>query len=576
MRQSKLFLWLFSILMAALAGYVWAAPTPQISNLEVFVTNLRSDIELLANAVFDGPTRPEGWIAFINTSSPTYVSDLWFNNEQLATTIFGVDERPPDWIGVSAPNAGILLRNVRHDLELAADAQFGRNSRPEAWLGADAIFRCDRALQNVVVLLERAYEVEFQTLPSAVDYCRAISLEAEENVITQLLDTPEYQAELPNQILSVRGDLERLADDQFGLDQRPAGYYRNVDTNSPSFVSDLYLDLESVANEVIGINQRPDGWIGTVTQTLAVSSRNLRHDLELLADEVLGVGVRSRGWQGVDKLPSCDPAVQDLVLLAEIEYQFTVQADPAAVDYCQQVGNAVSLVAETPPEDIVSPLAGAESRLLAESNYAFSYLDVAATQYMGIMPGGTRFRAWYRQFGESNMMFVSGDDFALFIDQRFTTLPLEVFDTLPTLEGVRPLTFCDATWCNGPGPTPTSTGSALALLLTTPFPTQPAGPEEITDKTQVSWNNIRVTYLSDNAEARTAQVTLEICQDSAQTVCEPVLRVFDNGTGAAKPVLSQNNGLNVFEFKYGYTSNLLVEGSTLFSPDVWISDPTIR
>ncbi|MEP6985089.1 MAG: hypothetical protein ABI970_05810, partial [Chloroflexota bacterium] len=95
-------------------------------------------------------------------------------------------------------------------------------------------------------------------------------------------------------------------------------------------------------------------------------------------------------------------------------------------------------------------------------------------------------------------------------------------------------------------------------------------------KTQVSWNNIRVTYLLDNAAARTAQVTLEICADTSQTDCEPVTRVYDNTTGTAKAVLSQQNNLNVYEFAYGYTSNLLIEGPTRFSPDVWISDPTIR
>jgi hypothetical protein len=34
--------------------------------------------------------------------------------------------------------------------------------------------------------------------------------------------------------------------------------------------------------------------------------------------------------------------------------------------------------------------------------------------------------------------------------------------------------------------------------------------------------------------------------------------------------------LNVYEFPYGYTPNLIVEGATLTSPDIWISDPSIR
>ncbi len=176
------------------------------------------------------------------------------------------------------------------------------------------------------------------------------------------------------------------------------------------------------------------------------------------------------------------------------------------------------------------------------------------------------------------MMFVSGDDFAVFIDRRWTTLTQDVYIRLPTTQGVKPLTFCDATWCNGPGPTPTPTGfGAIQALLNAGTPPAPPDVGQVSaNKTQVSWNNIRVTYLQDNTTARTAQVALEICTDTSQTNCEPVTSIFDNATGANKPVLSQYNGLNVYEFPYGYTSNLVIESATLFSPDVWISDPTIR
>jgi hypothetical protein len=176
------------------------------------------------------------------------------------------------------------------------------------------------------------------------------------------------------------------------------------------------------------------------------------------------------------------------------------------------------------------------------------------------------------------MMFISGQDFAVFVDRRWTDMPQDTFEKLPTLEGVKPLTFCDASWCNGPGPTPTPTGGgAIQQLLNEGTPPAPPDINQVQNqKTQVSWNNIRVTYLLDNAAARTAQVTLEICADTSQTDCEPVTRVYDNATGTAKPVLSTQNGLNVYEFAYGYTNNLLIEGDTRFSPDVWISDPTIR
>lgn len=176
------------------------------------------------------------------------------------------------------------------------------------------------------------------------------------------------------------------------------------------------------------------------------------------------------------------------------------------------------------------------------------------------------------------MMFVSGDDFAVFIDRRWTSLPQNVFDSLPTLEGVAPLTFCDANWCQGPAPTPTPTGSGpLALLLAeATIPAPPSLEGEGGTKLRVSWSNVRVSYVSDNADTGTALVALEICTEPQQINCEAVLSIFDSAVGASKPVLSQFNGLNVYELPYGYNANLVIEGETLTSPDVWVSDPSIR
>jgi hypothetical protein len=300
----------------------------------------------------------------------------------------------------------------------------------------------------------------------------------------------------------------------------------------------------------------------------------MRHDLELLADVTLGSNVRPRGWQGVNLIERCDPIVQDLVLLVQTNIGFTTDNVPPET-FCIQVEDAANLLAENPPiEDIAEEQ---DSRFVAEAQSASTYLDVGATQFMGVMPPGTRFRAWYRNFAASTMMFISGDDFAVYVDRRWTSLAQDLFDRLPTLEGVAPLTFCDAGWCNGPGPTPTPTGfGALALLLNEATAPAPPSQEEVGQKTQVSWSNIRVSYLSDNAQARTSQVTLEICAEPAQITCEPVIRVFDNNTGAPKNPVSQLNNLNVYEFPWGYTANLLIEGTTLTSPDVWVSDPTIR
>lgn len=577
MRRGHVFSVIVFLFTAALlaAGAALAAQTVPVNPLDTLIADARADLELLADAALAGEPRPVGWtFQFGEPVGP--VNDLWFDNEQLADRIFGAGERPNEWIVATSRSVAVILRSVRHDLELSADVQFGENTRPPEWRGGDPLQRCSRTLQNIVVMLGTFYAIETTTPASAFDYCSTVAAEAEDSLVARALGE-QINTTAPELILAVRGDLERLADERLGLNTRPPGWIGNRDINSPTLIGDNFLDLESLANVLLGNQERPESWIGVVTNSPAVSYRNLRHDLELMADISMGENNRPRGWQGLDPLTRCQPTVQNLVFLAQQNYGFTVTSDPTAASelFCADVESSANFAIENPPISEVTEEPSIDERLTAESQYAFSYLDVAATQYMGIMPAGTRFRAWYRNFGDSRMMFVSGEEFALYIDQRFTTLPEFTFDGLPSLEGVVPLTFCDAEWCNGPGPTPTPTGGGiLVLLLPTPIP--PPDIQETGNKTQVNWNSIRVTYLSDNTDARTAQVMLEICTDTTLSTCEPVVSIFDNAIGTAKPVISQFNGLNVFEFRYGYTANLLIEGSTLTSPDVWISDPTIR
>jgi hypothetical protein len=541
---------------------------------------MRVDLEILADDTLGEGNRPEGWTFNVDGESATFISDLWFDNELLANEIFGAG-RPPEWLGAPVPRQQIVARNVRHDLELAATTHFGGAERPQDWNGASPLFQCSRELQNFVSLLSDVYGVILQTPATALNYCQAVAVEAEGQLARVALSSEEMLQTVPELVLAVRGDLERLADEKLGLNNRPDDWVGNKDVDSPTLAGDTYLDIEVLADEVLGQNQRPADWIGVgrgLTNAPVLTYRNMRHDLEKLADQSLGLDQRPRGWQGQDFLTRCDPLIQDLVFVVQQGYALTIQVNASSIgEYCIAIANEANMLAEIPPvEDVVEAEPGEED-FLFRSEFAFTYLDPAAMQYMGIMPRSIEFRPWYRQFGDSTMMFVSGNDFAVWIDQRWTTMPLDEFDRLPTTEGVRPLTFCDAGWCNGPGPTPTPTGSgAIQALIDMATPPAPPSAEEISNKTQVSWNNIRVTYLSDNAQARTAQVALEICQDTAQTVCEPVISVFDNSINAPKQVLSQFNGLSVYEFPYGYTANLTIEGATLVSPDVWISDPTIR
>jgi hypothetical protein len=560
--------------IVGLTSIVLAQP---INNFGNFVLNTRADLETLADEKVGVGQRPDGWTFNINNlNSPTYIADLWYDQELLAEQIYSTD-RPANWIGASSTSdAQVVARNIRHDLEIAADTVYGKNNRPPAWRGGPALFRCDRTVMDTVFMLQTVYKVTFDLPESTVSYCQVIAGQAQDKVLEQALNTPDIEQTLPDLVLALRGDLERLADEQLGLNTRPQNWIGNKDKASPTLLSDTYLDLETLANDQLGSGSRPDGWQFNLPNAPVFAYRVLRYNLELLAN-ALGRTPRPRGWQGTNPVETCDPQVQNLVTLAQQQYSFSTDSVPAGDNFCQQLAVATNAIVENPPQSQETVTEG-NDQFVGESQIAFSYLDSAATQYMGMMPAGTKFKAWYRNFGNSTMMFVSGDNFAVFIDRRWTTLPQDVYSRLPTTEGVKPLTFCDASWCNGPGPTPTPTGfGAIQALLNANTP--PAAPDigQVQEnKTQVSWNNIRVTYLLDNEAARTAQVTLEICTDTTQTNCEPVIQIFDNATGANKPVLSQSNGLNVYEFPYGYSSNLVIQSATLFSPDVWISDPTIR
>jgi hypothetical protein len=567
-----------AVTLFALITIVQAAPSSQANLFQLFLLNLQSDIETLGDEVF-GADRPAAWTNNDDVESPLFVADLWFNTEQLADSVFGIGERPENWIGATASEPEFLSRNVRHDLELIADQIFGdARTRPETWVGARPVYRCSRTLQNLIRILDQVYNTRTTTPDSVLDYCAVVSNELRDTILPNILQNTEFAGQSEALLSGLRGDLERLADERLGLGTRPPGWAGNRDAASGGFNDELFRDMELLADNQLGTGNRPPGWLSVSPAAPTQTYLNLRLNLETLADQGLGISVRPTGWQGVNPVERCDVLAQSLVIF--VGEQIAPVPLPADVSdptvFCPLIERAANDTYENPPAPEVVEV---EEGLIWKSRLAFSYLDVAALQYMGVMPQDTEFRAWYRNFNESNMMFVSGENFALFIDRRFTTMPEERFRNLPTLEGRKPLTFCDASWCNGPGPTPTPTGDGpLVLLLSesTPEPTRDPGQLEQQGKRLVSWNNIRVNYLLDRPETGTVQVTLEICSDPTQVACEPVINVFDNTTGTSRPVISQFNGLNVYEFPYGYSTNFLIEGTTLYARDIWISDPAIR
>jgi hypothetical protein len=158
------------------AAPVEAAPAPaslgveQIEALPVLLS-ARGDLELLADQALGAGQRPVGWSGSIDPNDPQLPLLIRLDVELLATSIMQGDERPPGWFGVVASVPLAVARDVRHDLELLADRVVGASTlRPGGWVGDDPLFRCDRALQALVALLERSgftLEVDF-TQPT---YC---------------------------------------------------------------------------------------------------------------------------------------------------------------------------------------------------------------------------------------------------------------------------------------------------------------------------------------------------------------------------------------------------------------------
>ncbi|HEX2620048.1 MAG TPA: hypothetical protein VHL11_07870, partial [Phototrophicaceae bacterium] len=489
---SKFIALLVGLLILALVGVTWASPLPQANLFQLFLANTQADLNLLGDQVF-GQELPPEWTHNEDLASPTFPVDLWVNNELVANEVFGLGSRPEGWIGASSANPGILGRNVRHDLELTADQFFGdARTRPDGWTGDRPVYRCTRTLQNTLRILDVSFNSRPISPDSVLDYCAAVTDEIRDTLFPPVAQNTAVAAKAPELLSGVRGDLERLVDEKLGLNTRPPGWSGNRDAATDTFISDLSRDLESFADTQQGTGNRPAGWAQTVSTSTYLTYTALRYNLEILSDLTLGKGIRPNGWQGTNPVDRCNPAVQNLVLLVEQ----TVAPVPLPVDTtdtdvtCLQIEASANDLSENPP--VVTEEQQAENSLIAQSRLAFAYLDVSALQYMGIMPFDTEFRAWYRNFNESNMMFVSGEGFALFIDRRWTTLPESVFRNLPSLEGRKPLTFCDANWCNGPGPTPTPTGDGpLVLLLSesTPEPTRSVGGLEDQGKRLVSWNN---------------------------------------------------------------------------------------
>ena len=148
--------------------------------------------------------------------------------------------------------------------------------------------------------------------------------------------------------------------------------------------------------------------------------------------------------------PTCSRTVNNLVALLVRDYQFKPESKPEDADYCAKLEDEANTFAEKQ----ISGTSG--EGIEGASNGAFAYLDAGAKQYVGTMPKGTTFTAIARNATVgSQMLYVTGDNFAVFVDYAFTTILPADAQKLPDVETVEVKPFCSQDWCRNPGPPPT-------------------------------------------------------------------------------------------------------------------------
>ncbi|GAB4522639.1 MAG: hypothetical protein OHK0046_35480 [Anaerolineae bacterium] len=253
-------------------------------------------------------------------------------------------------------------------------------------------------------------------------------------------------------LVTARLDLERLADMALP-GARPDGWNGTVDPNNAQFAPLLRLDLELLAGTMLGADSRPADWFGFVNSTPYAFARDIRHDLELLADQ-LG---RPADWAGAEPLLRCDRTTQAVVQFLESNGVFTLQADRTASDFCVQAAVEAAMFMEinllanpatlgTADSIAVFSLGGGSASV--NSPYAAAFFDRSAGRRAGVVPDGTSFEPVGRSTAQfSKMMLIRGEGFEVFVDHQFTTVTVEEFETLPSIDEMEFTTSCTANWC---------------------------------------------------------------------------------------------------------------------------------
>lgn len=160
--------------------------TPQLTDDVQLLLRARADLELLADAQLGG-ARPEGWTGADDQFDPQLALLTRLDLETLYAALVDAELRPVNWIGAVGSTPFAIARDIRHDLELMADLFYGPTTRPAGWYGGDPLFKCNRATQVLVQLLQRGGLFTVEANPNDPNFCYNVEIAATRFVETEVL-----------------------------------------------------------------------------------------------------------------------------------------------------------------------------------------------------------------------------------------------------------------------------------------------------------------------------------------------------------------------------------------------------
>jgi hypothetical protein len=270
---------------------------------------------------------------------------------------------------------------------------------------------------------------------------------------TAVAPTSPIEANALALLTDARNDLDILASQNMGGD-RPVGWTGSNDITNIQLPILIRLDLELLAGQLLGPDQRPAGWFGAVPSTAYAIARDIRHDLELLADGFNPPNVRPPGWRGSDPVIRCDRSVQTLVFVLERTAGYKLSIDPLTQDFCRMAELQATAYAESNLLPNAKAPKGSNGQVASNgviqisSPYAVAFLDRFGRRPTGSIPVGERITPVARSYTQfSKMMLVRGNGFEVFIDFSASTVSENQFSALPDVNNIGMQTTCTVSWC---------------------------------------------------------------------------------------------------------------------------------